>query len=363
MDEHMNQILQMINDCTELELNFFIYEIEGKKPEFFKLFCSVLKTVKKEELQYFYNRPSIKDYKEWFEEQINAADEISSNALDDAIKTLAQVGERVFNKIIEMEHNTAKATKEVFALREIMKANFLILEETISDQNRGIEKPPAQKAVLDGEQVIPLPAVDCNILKEKDLFTCLNNRKSRRKYTNEPLAIEELSFLLWATQGIQGNVIGTISRRTVPSGGSRHPFETYLAVHNVKGLQCGIYRYLPFTHSIVFLFSVSDLHNCVAKAALDQKFVGYCAVTFIWSVIPYRCEWRYTTESKKIILQDSGHLCQNLYIACEAISCGTCAIGAYDQKLFDELLKIDGIDEFTVYVAPVGKIDLKQQSV
>jgi len=192
---------------------------------------------------------------------------------------------------------------------------------------------------------------------ELNLFTCLNNRKSRRKYTDEPLSIEELSFLLWATQGIKGKVNAKATKRTVPSGGSRHPFETYLAINNVTGLHCGIYRYLPLEHSIVFLFTESDQCNRIAKAALNQVFVGNCAVTFIWSVIPYRCEWRYTTESKKIILQDSGHLCQNLYIACEAISCGTCAIGAYDQKLFDELLKIDGIDEFTIYVAPVGKVD------
>jgi SagB-type dehydrogenase family enzyme len=84
-------------------------------------------------------------------------------------------------------------------------------------------------------------------------------------------------------------------------------------------------------------------------------FAGKCAVTFIWSVVPYRTEWRYTVESKKIILQDSGHMGQNLYLACESINCGTCAIGAYDQKKFDKLCGLDGKDEFVVYVSPVGR--------
>jgi hypothetical protein len=31
-------------------------------------------------------------------------------------------------------------------------------------------------------------------------------------------------------------------------------------------------------------------------------------------------------------------------------------VAAYDQELLDKLLNIDGIDEFSVYLAPVGKI-------
>jgi SagB-type dehydrogenase family enzyme len=60
--------------------------------------------------------------------------------------------------------------------------------------------------------------------------------------------------------------------------------------------------------------------------------------------------------SPKIIAQDSGHLCQNLYLASEAIGAGTCAIGAYDQDKMDTALGVDGEHEFTIYVAPVGKI-------
>ena len=70
-----------------------------------------------------------------------------------------------------------------------------------------------------------------------------------------------------------------------------------------------------------------------------------------------RTEWRYAEASYKVIALDAGHVCQNLYLACEAIGAGTCAIAAYNQALADELLGIDGDEEFTVYLAPVGKID------
>jgi len=47
---------------------------------------------------------------------------------------------------------------------------------------------------------------------------------------------------------------------------------------------------------------------------------------------------------------------QNLYLSCEAIGCGTCAIAAFNQESADKLLKLDGEDEFVIYAAPVGVV-------
>ena len=66
-------------------------------------------------------------------------------------------------------------------------------------------------------------------------------------------------------------------------------------------------------------------------------------------------EWRYGLAAHKVIAPDAGHVCQNLYLACEAISAGTCAIAAYHQERMDALLRVDGEEEFTIYLAPVGK--------
>jgi nitroreductase len=52
---------------------------------------------------------------------------------------------------------------------------------------------------------------------------------------------------------------------------------------------------------------------------------------------------------------DAGHVCQNLYLAAEAIGCGACAVGAYDQGALDALLRLDGEEEFVLYLAPVGR--------
>ena len=67
-------------------------------------------------------------------------------------------------------------------------------------------------------------------------------------------------------------------------------------------------------------------------------------------------EWRYDLAAHKLIALDAGHVCQNLYLACEAIHAGTCAVAAYHQQLCDQLLHLDGKEEFVIYLAPVGKV-------
>lgn len=73
------------------------------------------------------------------------------------------------------------------------------------------------------------------------------------------------------------------------------------------------------------------------------------------SCLPYRAEHKFDITAHKKILIDIGHVCQNLYLAGESVGCGTCAIGIYDQRLMDEMLALDGEDEFVIYMAALGK--------
>ncbi len=228
-----------------------------------------------------------------------------------------------------------------------------------TDQRAGVPVPPPQKPYPEDAKLIDLVAPEDLTVGQMSVMQAIKQRRSHRSFTKEPLTLEELSFLLWATQGIgqadthDGKIVRTL--RTVPSGGARHPFETYLLVRRVEGLEPGLYRYLPVEHKIYLVRADEDL-TAKAHEATRGQFLRQSAVVFIWTVMPYRTEWRYSFLSAKIIAQDSGHLCQNLYLACEAIGAGTCAIGAYDQDKMDPVLGVDGEDEFTIYVAPVGKV-------
>ena len=229
---------------------------------------------------------------------------------------------------------------------------------TQSDQQRGLPIPPPQQPYDASAPTIELPAPDPTILTKPDLFTCIADRVSHRRYSDESLTIQELAYMLWATQGVRKVTMGGKgSLRTVPSSGARNPFETYLAIHRVHGIEPGVYRYLPFEHKLVQLFAGERLAEKLGELAMDQPFVGQAAVCLIWSAVPYREEWRYGTQAAKGILLDAGHVCQNLYLACESIGCGTCAIAAYRQEELDRFLGLDGEDELVVYLAPVGKVE------
>jgi SagB-type dehydrogenase family enzyme len=229
---------------------------------------------------------------------------------------------------------------------------------TQSDQQQGLPMPAPQQPYDASAPTIELPAPDRTVLTKPNLYACIADRKSHRRYTDEGLTLPELAYLLWATQGVrQVTMGGKGSLRTVPSSGGRHPFETYLAILRVDGIEPGVYRYLPFEHKLVQLFAGEGLAEKLGDLAMDQPFVGQAAVCLIWSAVPYRMEWRYGTQGAKGILLDAGHVCQNLYLACESIGCGTCAIASYRQEDLDRFLGLDGEDELVVYLAPVGKVD------
>ena len=253
--------------------------------------------------------------------------------------------------------------------RELLKSyEWTHFDQIASDQQKGRPRPDLQKSVPPNAVLIDLIPPDQFTVGRAPTIEVIRERISSRHFTRQALTLEELSFLLWATQGVRDKVTEdgiTYIMRNVPSGGNRHPIETYLSINQVEGIQPGLYRYLPLDHKLVLEKLDPALPEQVNQGSLTQNsqsedepyyFIKEAAVVFIWTAIPYRSEWRYDKAAAKLIALDAGHICQNLYIAAGAIGAGTCAVGAFDQTKMNELLEVDGDDEFVIYMAPVGKI-------
>lgn len=226
-----------------------------------------------------------------------------------------------------------------------------------SDQSRGVPMPPEEEKVNPDLPRISLPGPEewRQFVKNTDLVDIIGGRQSRRRFSGASLSPQELAFLLWATQGQRSPGDQPSCKRTVPSAGARHSFETYLLVNRVEKVSSGLYRFLPMSNELAFLKSVDRMEDTISKAVFGQRFVAKSAVVFVWATLPYRMEWRYLEAAHRVILLDAGHVCQNLYLGCEAIGAGTCAIAAYDQEAMDQLIQVDGKEQFTLYLAPVGK--------
>lgn len=225
-----------------------------------------------------------------------------------------------------------------------------------SDEERGLPHPPLEPGYSEDAILIELPRIEEIRVQELDLRTALEQRKTVRKYRDDPLIIEELVYLLWCTQGVKRINSRPVTLRTVPSAGARHPFETYLLLNKVRGLKPGIYKYVALEHKLLAVNLESGLTDKVVKATGNQLFVGHSAVTFIWTADVCRMTWRYGERGYRYIHLDAGHVCQNLYLAAQSVASGVCAIAAFDDDTFNGLLGLDGDHQFVLYLATVGKI-------
>lgn len=227
----------------------------------------------------------------------------------------------------------------------------------ITPQGNGIPQPPVQLEYDKSKPVIVLPKPQDLKVKPTDLRYAIEKRRSIRNYSEKHLTTEELAWLLWATQGVQNIEVSekrTRVTKNVPSGGSLHPFETYLVINKVEGIEPGLYRYLSISHELVQLRKESNLQEIVSEYCGSQSWMKNSALIFLWTFVPYRSIWRYSSGACKLFLE-AGHICQNLYLSAEAVDCGVCAIGAFDLEKIHKVLEVDGFNEILVYIATVGK--------
>ena len=224
-----------------------------------------------------------------------------------------------------------------------------------SDQQKGIPQPPLELPPDPDLPVFDLPRPNTFTIPPMDLRTAIEHRRSIRTYVHEPLSLEELSFLLWCTQGVQQVHGHQATFRTVPSAGARHAFETFLMINDVEGQEPGLYRYLALSHRLQQIDTDPLLAHQIVSACFNQQFMLRCGVVFLWTAVPYRMAWRYGERGYRDLHLDAGHVCQNLYLAAEATGCGVCAIAAFDDDAMNDLLGFDGTDQFLIYLATVGK--------
>lgn len=233
---------------------------------------------------------------------------------------------------------------------ETTRAEFM----TPSDQMLGLPQPLLELPA-DGGGVHALPDPSGIETPALDLWAAIVRRESVRDYTSEPLPLGELSYLLFATQGVRAVVDGEYTLRTVPSAGARHAFETYVLAARVDGLEPGLYRYLALDHRLLEVDLDPMVGGRVVAACYNQPFLQTAAAIFVWTAVPYRMTWRYGERGYRYLFLDAGHVCQNLYLAAEPIGCGVCAVGAFDDDALDRAIGADRSDQFPIYVAALGK--------
>ena len=91
--------------------------------------------------------------------------------------------------------------------REFLKAyEWSQFEGISSDQQKGLPRPDIQKTTPENAMLVDLVPPDAFNIGETPTINVIRNRKSHRHFTKEHLTLEELSYLLWATQGVRDRI-------------------------------------------------------------------------------------------------------------------------------------------------------------
>ena len=206
-----------------------------------------------------------------------------------------------------------------------------------------------QQMIVTGTVNLPEPQITGTMSVEQ----AIHDRRSVRRYTNEPLTLQDISQLMWAAQGITDQ---KTKFRTVPSGGHTYPLEVYILIGkgSVNGLNEGVYHYNPFSNTLERILG-SDVRSELSQAANGQPWVKEAPVSIIITGNYQKMIDKYKDEklSTRFVDMEAGHAGQNIYLESGARNLVTVALGSFKDDQVHQILRIPG-NEKTLYIYPVG---------
>lgn len=180
------------------------------------------------------------------------------------------------------------------------------------------------------------------------LEAAIAGRRSVREFSSHPLALREVSQVLWAAQG----VTGPEGKRAAPSAGALFPLETDLVAGDVGGLAPGVYRYLPATHALRLRVS-GDRRQEVAAACFEQLWMAAAPATIVFAAVFERSRKKYGAAADRYVFMEVGHAGQNVHLQCLSHRLGTVMVAAFHDEPLTLALALP-CGERPVYAMPVG---------
>jgi SagB-type dehydrogenase family enzyme len=190
------------------------------------------------------------------------------------------------------------------------------------------------------------------------LSKVLMGRRTWRRFGKRPIERVELAQLLRLTSGITHWLtvpgLGEVPLKTSPSGGARHPIESYVLVLDVRDVPAGIYRYAPERHELDLLREGATRQE-LEKLIPKQPWFANAAVVLFFTAVFERTQWRYEfARAYRTVLLEAGHVCQTFLMTATSLGLAPFSTMAIDDARLEALLGVDGISEAVLYAAGAG---------
>ncbi len=189
----------------------------------------------------------------------------------------------------------------------VMVSCFLVAFKPELRSRRNFETGSGDEGLV----YLPKPRVEGSMSVEE----AIQKRRSIREYSDEPMTLEQLSQVLWAAQGITND---EWKLRAAPSAGATYPFDIYVVVSRVRGLEPGVYRYDPYTNSLKVI-RLGKFSSELGRAALDQEWVRQAAVNLVLVATYDRTTKVYGDRGIRYVHMEAGHIAQNVYLQTTAM--------------------------------------------
>ncbi len=205
-----------------------------------------------------------------------------------------------------------------------------------------------------GAKTIDLPKPD----GDGEFPRVLRARRTWRRFSSTPVDIDDLSTVLAFAVGVQQWVNeGPLEAplKTSPSGGARHPIESYVVARDVRGLRAGIYHYAADRHALEWIRGPVPVQRLRAYLPHSGYFAKSSAIVFFTAVFE-RMMWRYPySRAYRAALVEAGHICQTFCLTATWRGLAPYCLMALADSLIERDLGLDGIHEAVLYAAGVGR--------
>ena len=192
----------------------------------------------------------------------------------------------------------------------------------------------------------------------RDLRRIILKRRSVRAFSGQPISAANLSTLLWNSYGITGrfHLPFEIEQkvRSVPSGGALFPLEIYVGCFRVDGIEAGIYHYNVQEHCLE-LVRTGMFEKELGTAFFYEEMFTQISVAVIITGILRRSSLKYGERSYRFMTLEAGHVGQNLCLSASALDLGCVMLGGFMDDDVNRIIEVDGVDEFTLYGAAIGR--------
>jgi SagB-type dehydrogenase family enzyme len=233
-----------------------------------------------------------------------------------------------------------------FSARQLLGAFQLGAHRELQlSSQRSVKRNRNLPAVLLPEPEFPAVSLEQAVL----------SRRSGRDFGDGGLSLTELATILHAAYGVtrEAREGSDQTFRSVPSGGALYPLEIYCVVSRVGDLAPGLYHYDPLRGVLEQQRLLESMHDLV-RASTYPELVETCAVTFVLTAMFWRTRFKYGLRGYRFALLEAGHVVQNLVLVAGSLGLAAVPLGGFYDRLVDEFLAVDGVNESALYLACAG---------